>query len=185
MTLNKKAVSFFTAVLLITLSYWGFFPEYSPEQPPQPTPASDTLGISSSQYYTVTEIVDGDTIKIDVGGQTQTVRLVGIDTPETKDPRKPVECFGLEATAKLTELIGDNPVRLVPDSLQSGRDRYGRLLYYIYTPDDTFINQELVASGYAFAYQPIESDYLPEFIELQNQARDQDLGLWGSCEIEH
>lgn len=107
---------------------------------------------------------------------------MSIDTPETKDPRKPVQCFGLEATNKLKELTLGKSVALKLDSFQGDRDRYGRLLRYVYLADGTFVNAEMVKSGYAFAYTKIESDQLAYMQSLEIEARTNNAGLWGQCE---
>lgn len=135
-------------------------------------------------YYLVTQVVDGDTLKIDLDGSEETVRLLSIDTPETKDPRKPVQCFGREAAQHLTELVLNQPVRLETDSLQGDRDRYNRLLRYIYLQDGTFINAEMVSQGYAFAYTDIDSDQLEYIQSLEIQARLAGRGLWSSCDYQ-
>lgn len=137
---------------------------------------------NTEENLAVVDIVDGDTIKINIEGKIETVRLLSIDTPETKDPRKPVQCFGLEATNKLKELTLGKSVALKLDSFQGDRDRYGRLLRYVYLADGTFVNAEMVKSGYAFAYTKIESDQLAYMQSLEIEARTNNAGLWGQCE---
>jgi micrococcal nuclease len=131
----------------------------------------------------VTSIVDGDTIKATIDGSSEKIRLLGIDTPETKDPRKPVQCYGKEATEKLTKLLMNKKVRLVKDLSQGSRDKYGRLLRYIYLEDGTNINATMVKEGYAFAYRKYPTDQLEELIELENLAKNSNIGLWSpkSC----
>ncbi len=134
-------------------------------------------------FVLVTQVVDGDTIKVNFGGSTQTVRLLGIDTPETVDPRKPVQCFGQEASDQLKSLVEGRAVRLETDHIQGDKDKYGRLLRYVYLNDDTFINALMIEKGYAFAYRSLDSDHLQEFINLEDQARNQNIGLWASCPV--
>lgn len=125
-------------------------------------------------------MVDGDTLVI-AGGER--VRLIGIDTPETKDPRKPVQCFGEEAAAFTAELLpASTPVRLVYDVER--KDRYGRTLAYVYRlSDGFFVNAALVAEGYAQAYTyPPNVAHSEEFVELARQARDAGRGLWSACQ---
>lgn len=130
----------------------------------------------------VAEVVDGDTIEVRQRGRTEKVRLLGIDTPETKDPRKPVQCFGKEASARTAELLPvGTEVRLVRDVEE--RDRYDRLLAYVYRADDgLFVNLELARGGYAdlLTYPP----NLAHTAELQGavaEARRQERGLWQAC----
>lgn len=136
----------------------------------------------SEENQTVVDVVDGDTLKININGKIETVRLLSIDTPETKDPRKPVQCFGQEASDKLKELTLGKSVTLHNDSFQGDRDQFGRLLRYIYLTDGTFVNAQLVRSGYAFAYTKIKSDQMDYMQDLEQEAKDNHLGLWEACE---
>lgn len=124
-------------------------------------------------------VIDGDTVEVQVDGDKQTVRLIGIDTPETKAPQKPVECFGLEATAKLKELIERREIYLESDPTQQDRDRYDRLLRYIFLPNGTNINLEMIRQGYAYEYTyDVPYKYQTEFENAQFDARNRNLGLW-------
>jgi micrococcal nuclease len=128
---------------------------------------------------TVTRIVDGDTLW--VAPKTK-VRLIGIDTPETQDPRRPVQCFGEQATRRITELVPPGtPVRLVYDIER--RDRYDRTLAYVYRRSDgLFVNAALVREGYAAAYTvPPNVAHVDEFVALQRKAREAGRGLWRAC----
>lgn len=128
------------------------------------------------QYYLVTKVHDGDTVELANG---ERVRYIGIDTPETVYPLKPVQCFGREASAKNKELVLNQTVCLTGDI--TDRDKYGRLLRYVWL-GDTFINLELVREGYATSYSyPPDIKYQHLFIEAQDQAREQELGLWSAC----
>lgn len=133
------------------------------------------LGEQSS--FLVTRVIDGDTIELETG---QKVRYIGIDTPETKDPRSAVECFGQEAAQRNAELVADKYVQLEKDISET--DRYGRLLRYVFV-DGKLVNQLLVEEGYAVA-----SSYPPDvakqevFREAEAQARLHLKGLWGSCQ---
>lgn len=136
-----------------------------------------------SQAYAVTEIVDGDTIKIDYQGEEETIRLIGIDTPESAHPNKGVECFGKEATNYMQLLVGGKFITLELDETQDLRDRYGRLLAYVWT-GDLLVNEEMLRQGYAFEYTyNYPYKYQQQFKDAQNQARANNLGLWGSCPL--
>ncbi len=135
--------------------------------------------LPDGQDTSVERVVDGDTII--VAGETR-VRLIGIDTPETKDPRKPVQCFGTEASAHTAALVGPGTaVRLVFDIEQL--DRYGRTLAYVYRLyDGLFVNAALVADGYAqVATFPPNVAHVDELTALAGQARDAGRGLWAAC----
>jgi len=124
----------------------------------------------------VIEVVDGDTIKVDIEGIVYTVRYIGIDTPETKHPSKPVEFFGAEASKKNEELLKDRKVLLFKDISET--DKYNRLLRYVFV-ENMFINYQLVYQGYAYS-----SSYPPDvscselFLEAQQSAKDNLRGLW-------
>lgn len=132
--------------------------------------------------YQVTRFDDGDTIVVDMDGHQETVRFIGVDTPEVKDPRKPVQCFGKMASQFTKNLIGNNPVRLEADPTNTNRDRYNRLLRYIYLPDNTLVNAEIIKQGYGFAYTSFPFTKKEEFKNYERQAREENRGLWGSCQ---
>lgn len=126
----------------------------------------------------VAHVVDGDTIKLDNG---QVVRYIGIDTPETVDPRKPVQCFGKEASAKNKELVEGKEVRLIRDVSET--DKYDRLLRYVYI-GDMFVNDYLVRNGYAkSSTYPPDVKYQDQIRQAEEEARTNKRGLWadGIC----
>jgi endonuclease YncB( thermonuclease family) len=130
--------------------------------------------------YAVKQFVDGDTVMVDMQGTTETIRFIGIDTPETHKPNTPVQCYGPAAAAYTKNRIGSQRIRLVSDALTTNRDRYNRLLRYVVLEDGTYLNKELVQKGYAFAYAfPFaKSD---EFHATMEQAQKAKAGLWGNC----
>lgn len=146
----------------------------TPTFKPQTAPANPNLVLAR-----VIRIIDGDTIEVDLGeGNKKTVRYIGIDTPETVDPNKDVQCFGKEASAKNKELVGNGIVGLEKDVSET--DRYGRLLRYVYM-GDLFINQVLVSEGYAHTSSyPPDIRYQDKFLQAEQQARASNKGLWGS-----
>ncbi len=134
-------------------------------------------------YYKVTHVSDGDTFSVEMAGKTETVRLIGIDTPETKDPRKPVQCFGKVASDKAKELLTGKAVRLEADPANSDRDKYRRLLRYAYLPDGTMINQYMVQNGFAFAYTIFPNSKLDLFRAWEHEAHQAGRGLWAGCQV--
>src|SRR3954471_21080080 len=121
----------------------------------------------------ITRVVDGDTVHVSIGGHDETVRLIGINTPETVDPRSPVECFGEQAHEHTAELLPKGtPVRLVRDV--EARDRYHRLLAYVYrTKDDLFVNLALARDGYADLLTfPPNVAHVDDFTSAVREARD-------------
>ena len=132
-------------------------------------PSSNTRNL-----YQVERVIDGDTIKLTNG---ERVRYIGIDTPETKHPKKPVQYFGEEAYEANRKLVEGRKVRLEFDVEK--RDKYGRLLAYVYV-DDTFVNAWLVENGFAQVMTvPPNVRYKELFLKLQKDARENKKGLWG------
>jgi micrococcal nuclease len=135
--------------------------------------------------YRVVKVADGDTITIDKDGAHQSVRLIGVDTPETVDPRQPVQCFGEEATRAVRALVADKIVRIETDSSQGEYDTYGRLLAYVFAPDGTLVNKYLIAEGFGHEYTfRIPYTYQADFRAAEADARLAQKGLWspGVCE---
>jgi len=134
--------------------------------------------------YTVTEINDGDTIRVNMNDTEETVRMIGVDTPETRDPRKAVQCFGRAAATYTTELLRDKRVRLEADPQSTNRDRYNRLLRYVYTSAGQLINAEIIKQGYGFAYTSFPFSKADEFKRYELAAREGNKGLWKDCRPE-
>ena len=129
-------------------------------------------------YYQVVDVVDGDTIKVDNNRQKETIRLIGIDTPELHDPRKEVECFALQATNVVEDKIGNLEVYLESDLSQSDTDKYDRYLRYVFL-NDTNINLWLIENGFAYEYTyDVPYKYQTEFMQAENNARLTNAGLW-------
>lgn len=139
---------------------------------------------NTASFYTITEVFDGDTIAVTMSGRSEKVRLIGIDTPETKDPRKPVQCFGPESSDYTKKLLAGKRIRLQADPFSTNRDRYNRLLRYAYLEDGTFYNAQLVQKGYARAYTGFPFTYSSNFSAYEKQAQSEKLGLWGACTTE-
>ncbi len=129
--------------------------------------------------YRVVEVIDGDTIKVDVAGEIETVRLVGIDTPEIAGPRSPQgDYFGPEAAQYTKQLLENQLVYLIPDPMQSNRDKYDRLLRYVFLEDGTLINAKLIADGFAYNYMYEPFQFMKQFDYLEKQAKEKQLGFW-------
>ncbi|GEM_PF-1228229 len=133
----------------------------------------------AEELFPIIEVIDGDTFRVEINGTVKTVRLIGVDTPETVHPTKKVQCFGKEASNFTKGLLTNQFVFLETDSQSDTIDKYGRLLRYAYLPDGLFINALLIEKGYAYAYTRFPFDYLDKFVILENEAREQEVGLWG------
>ncbi|OGL36250.1 hypothetical protein A3E49_03730 [Candidatus Saccharibacteria bacterium RIFCSPHIGHO2_12_FULL_49_19] len=141
-----------------------------------------TNGISPG-FYKVEEFIDGDTISVNMDGRTEIIRMIGVDTPETHRPDTPVQCYGVAAADYTKRLIGDHSVRLEADPLNTNRDRYERLLRYIYLPDGTLVESKLIAEGYGFAYTSFPMVKAIEFKALEETAKQGGKGLWSACQV--
>ena len=137
---------------------------------------------TDSATPTVVRVVDGDTVIVRAGGSEESVRLIGVDTPETKHPTKPVQCFGKEASAFTASVLPPGTVVRLERDVEE-RDRYDRLLVYLYRVDDgTFINLELARQGFAGVLTiPPNVAHTSEFVAAAAEARQAGRGLWGAC----
>jgi micrococcal nuclease len=133
--------------------------------------------------YRVEEFYDGDTIGVDMNGKLERIRMIGVDTPETHHPKKPVQCFGKAASEFTRRIVSDqgSAVRLEADPLSSNRDRYDRLLRYVYLRDGTLLNQRIIEEGYGFAYTQFIFSKSDAFRASQKAAQDANRGLWATC----
>ncbi|MDP3965603.1 MAG: thermonuclease family protein [bacterium] len=155
--------------------------------------AQNAEPIISGTYYPVIKVVDGDTIVVEINGKNETIRLIGLDTPETVDPRKPVQCFGEEASKKAKEILAGKSVQIEMDASQGERDKYGRLLAYIFLEDGTSFNKLMIAEGFGheYTYNPstgadaypigLPYKYQEEFKQAEKTARENQKGLWADA----
>jgi endonuclease YncB( thermonuclease family) len=180
------AVALLAAVALFGADRVGLFGRHggrglrSSARIPPPPPGQDEARYDGVTFR-VGHVVDGDTIDVDMpDGQYQRtrIRLWGVDTPETKDPRKGTEHFGPEASAFTRRLCEGKDVRLQLVRGKDTRDRYGRVLAYVILPDGAMLNRELVRQGYAYADPRFPHPMKAEFRRLEKQAEDSHVGLW-------
>lgn len=132
----------------------------------------------------VIKVVDGDTVTVETNGVRETIRIIGINTPETVDPRKPVECFGQEASARAHELLDNQTVTLEADSTQGERDKYDRLLRYVFLPNGSDFGKQMISEGYAYEYTySTPYKYQQDYKTSQSDAENAKRGLWadGAC----
>lgn len=158
-----------------------------PQRRASPPPAAAVTGPPRMPAYVagpyaVLRVVDGDTVRVAVAGRSEPVRLIGVDTPETRDPRRPVQCYGPEASRTLGRLLAGRRVYLETDPTQARRDRYGRLLAYVWRagPRPLLVEEALIAGGYGreYTYRASRYRYQARFRLLQQRARAARRGLW-------
>ena len=140
----------------------------------------NTVSLSKSELFICEKVIDGDTIRLSNG---EKVRLIGVDTPEFYHPLKPVEFYTKEAKMFTKKLVEGKRIRLEYD--KEKRDKYERLLAYVYLENGTFLNAEIIKQGYGFAYTKYPFKYLEQFKKYEKEAREKELGLWkGKGEME-
>jgi len=165
--LNKIFLLLLTASIVILIGYF--------------LPHKSSCIKEVQALYRVVKVIDGDTIKVDVGGEIETVRLIGIDTPEIANYYNPREdYFGPEAARYAKQILENQSVYLIPDPMQSNRDKYNRLLRYVFLEDGTLINAKLIKEGFAFNYIYEPFQLMKQFDYLEKRAKENQLGLWGS-----
>ncbi len=181
--LQRKLIALLALFLILLLAQLfkipleTFFP--SPQKnAAMPSVAPQVQG-KKEQLYEVARVIDGDTIKIKTENGEQSVRLIGIDTPEIGNNNSKRECFALEAKQFLTERINGKLVRLMADETQQNYDRYGRLLRYVFAEDGTSINRLLLLEGYAFEYTyALPYIFQSDFKKAEKDAQKKQKGLW-------
>ncbi len=178
--------SVFTVGVLVLLVYFGW--KYI-------IPKLDQKVSKEKQAYLVKKVNDGDTFEVEIDGKTEKVRMLGIDTPEKWDSdkferdqqrtgkdRETIKKLGTLSSDFTTRLIGGKKVILQPDTKGDDKDKYGRLLRYVYLEDGTFVNLKIVEEGYANAYRKFNVTKQNEFIQAERDAREKKKGLWGEVD---
>ncbi len=158
-------------------------PMLEPRAEPQARPSLVLAGPTeeTGELRSVVRVIDGDTLVLDGG---ERVRLIGVDTPETVHPNKPVERFGREASAFTKRQAEGKKVHLEYDSGTGRKDRYGRTLAYIYLPGNTLLNLEIIRQGYGHAYTRFPFSKMEEFRAAEREAREEGRGLWAEAAAE-
>ena len=146
------------------------------------------IGVSAHAFggrRTVIQVVDGDTLGLDGG---ERLRLIGVDTPETKDPRRPVQYFGREATDFTKRAVEGQRIRVEFDQANAAtghKDKYGRTLGYVFRDEDgMFLNAEIIRQGFGHAYTRFPFKHARDFRELERDARSRNVGLWNDGNVE-
>jgi micrococcal nuclease len=152
----------------------------------QPSSGKNKI-LPARQSATVSRVVDGDTIKILIQEKEDTVRLIGIDAPETVSSQESAQCFGKNASNMAKETLMNKAIFIESDPTQGDRDEYGRLLRYVFLPDGTNFDEFMLKEGYAreYTFKGRLYKYRTEFIQSEKTAKKKGKGLWGSCEVEN
>ena len=182
---RKKILLYVLALSLVLLQGGRWWYPTEPLAPLAAVGAATSTSTSNAPLYKVVRVVDGDTVVLAMEGGDTKVRLIGVNTPEVVDPRRPVQCFGKEASLKTKELLKDTAVRVELDPSQGTLDKYGRTLAYLFLPDGTNVNQTLIEEGYAYEYTyRTPYAYQAAFKAAQVRAQQHAAGLWalGACQ---
>lgn len=150
----------------------------------EPATTENIEALPVPTLYEVVDVVDGDTIKVTISGKLVTIRIIGLDTPETVDPRKPVQCFGKEASDQAKALLSGKKISLTPDPTQDDTDKYDRLLRYVTLEDGTDYGLQMIADGYAHEYTyNVPYERQTTYQQAEKDASTSERGLWAptSC----
>ena len=173
----RKNSLYLSIIFIITLGLLVFTAIYF-----QPRVIEKEITTKVPVLYKVVNVIDGDTIQVELDGKLEMVRLLGIDTQEIDSPYTEEECFGEEAGEYLRQLLDNKEVYLIPDKQSSNRDKYERLLRYVFLPDGLFVDAELIKNGYAYNYIYEPFEFMKYFDFLEKEAREDARGLWSACE---
>lgn len=145
-----------------------------------PVPSKAPTYSLAGQLFPVARVIDGNTVDVNLNGHVERIRLIGINTPETVDPRKPVQCFGHEASDHAKQILTGQKVALEADPATGDRDKYGRLLRYVWLADNISFNLAQISQGYAheYTYDSTPYRYQAQYKAAERSAREQNIGLW-------
>jgi micrococcal nuclease len=152
-------------------------------QRPPKNPGKYAELIDKNVLYKVVKVLDGDTLVANVKGHEVAVRLIGMDTPEVVDPRKPVQCYGPEASAKAHEILEEKEIYIEKEAAKGNYDKYGRVLAYAHMSDGSLYNEYMITHGFAREYTFNKENYKYQklFKDAQKMAQKEKVGLWGVC----
>lgn len=173
-TNQKRLAKLIVAAILTLVGLYTQMGEKSSRDPVQPG------------YYEVLSIADGDTITVDMEGKKEKIRFIGVDTPEVHHggSTPPSQCYADKAKAYTEASIGGKRVKLVADDKGSNRDRYGRLLRYVYNSQNIPVDEMLVSEGYGFAVDGFSYSKKADYLSLMSDAESNKKGLWAICDID-
>jgi len=167
------------ALILISVSFAIYFFNFRILEETK-APIAEVKEIVSGVYQ-ITKVIDGDTMEVKIKDKQELVRLIGINTPEVDSPYTKEECFGPEASAYAKKLLDTKEVYLIPDSNGQDRDKYNRLLRYVFLPNGLFINAEILKNGFAYNYIYEPFEFMKQFDFWEKEAKGNKIGLWDKC----
>jgi micrococcal nuclease len=181
--MNKKIITTIIFILLIIFVYNN---EHATQNNQINSEHQNTNQLDQKQKVTLDRVVDGDTLVVFIDGESERVRLIGVDSPESVKENTPVECFGNESADYLEKLLSDNEnIFLEYDEAAGKHDKYGRLLAHVFLADNTNVNRKIIHNGYAYEYSYQGQSYLHknEYKDAEKFAKENKKGLWSldSC----
>jgi micrococcal nuclease len=180
--MSKKTVRYIVTICIATIVFGAAVLWLIQE----PSKQNKTIPLDPRAFYKVTRVLDGDTFNVEVDKKEITIRMLGINTPETVDPRRPPECYGKEASDATKNLLKGQQVNLVLNKDREVRDKYGRYLAYVYREDGLFVNEYLLEEGFAKEYTYGSPYSLQKnFLRLEQNANKNKVGLWQVCNIDN
>jgi micrococcal nuclease len=178
----QKLIMFLFAAIVATFVWYDRSRTHQiPSSPPAAAIEGDDFEKYHDKTFTVVKVVDGDTLDINLPDgkyKTTRIRLIGVDTPETKKSNTPVMYFGPQAYEFTRSSTLGKQVVVLLDTVTKTRDRYQRLLGYIKLPDGTILNELLISEGFGYAYTPYKHSFSNKYKQLQSQAKSAKRGLW-------
>lgn len=147
----------------------------------QPRVIEKEIVIKTPVFYKIVDVIDGDTIEVEINDKQELVRLIGINTPEVDSSYTKQECFGPEASDYAKKLLDKKEVYLIPDSNGQDRDKYNRLLRYVFLPNGLFVNAEILKNGFAYNYIYEPFEFMKQFDFWEKEAKKNKIGLWEKC----
>jgi micrococcal nuclease len=179
----QKKILLLSTFLLLAAAVWLDKNIIHPKFAPREAKIADVNDWDkyNEKSFTVVKVVDGDTIDINIPDATYPttrIRLLGVDTPETKNPHTEIMYFGSEASKFTTDTVLGQIVFVVMDEKSKPRDKYHRLLCFVRLTDGKILNEELVSQGFAYADTRFPHSFYEEYIQLEKNAEKQKKGLW-------
>lgn len=178
-------MKFFLKLLLLTIVLFASYQKIGTSIKPQKeVKFAQTSQFLDNQIAPIVRVIDGDTVEVLINDKQEKVRVIGVNAPESVDPRKGVECFGREASERAKSLLLNKKVHLESDPTQADRDKYGRLLRYVFMQDGIDFGLTMIKEGYAYEYTyDVPYKYQKEYQKAQKDAEDFKFGLWadGAC----
>ena len=168
---------------MISFAAWFKLGEYSLAPCKQSNSSENAIDAKTNNEVEVLHVFDGDTFSVRIDGKIEMVRVIGIDAPETGEKYTKQECYALESKKRAIEILDGNKVYLEMDPTQQDRDKYDRMLRYVFVDDGTFFNEVMIEEGFAkeYTYQDVIYQHRERLVDAEQKAKENNQGLWKHC----